>query len=86
MMETIKKTGTVKQGRPGGRELAGRKIIRCPHCREMLMDLDKNEKVELFKITVRKSKNKPVRYKETKQCAACSNKVGYNLITAPEST
>ena len=66
-----------KSARPGGRELAGRKIIRCPHCREMLMDVDRDTKVELYSIP--KGKRKPAICKELKQCSACGGKVGYNL-------
>ena len=86
MRETISNTNRTtaqpktmeRKPRPGGRELAGRKIIRCPHCREMLMDIDKNEKVELFSKP--DAKQKPVKYKKIKQCDVCGQKVGYNLI------
>ena len=57
-------------------ELKGRKLIKCPHCRELLMDLGRNDRVELFKLTARK----PVRWQKVKQCAACNSKIGYNLI------
>jgi len=64
--------------RPGGRELAGRKIIRCPHCREMFMDVDRNTKVELFSIPERK--RKPPNCEKIKHCSVCGGKVGYNLM------
>ena len=35
-------------------ELKGRKLIKCPHCGELLMDLDRNDKVDLFCISARK--------------------------------
>ena len=62
--------------------LAGRKLIKCPHCRELLMDLDRNYKVELFSIPARKRNSG--KYKEIKQCLVCGGKVGYNLITSEE--
>jgi len=68
--------------RPGGRELAGRKIIKCPHCREMLMDVDRNTKVEIFSNP--DHKRKPVKWDKIKFCSACGSKVGYNLILPTE--
>ena len=61
-------------------ELKGRKLIKCPVCRELLMDLDKTEKVELFRVPTRK----PHKWKEIKVCAVCKSKIGFNLITAAE--
>ena len=75
-----KSTGAGKPERPGGRGLAGRKIIRCPHCRDILMDIDKNDKVELFSLPARAPRN-TVRYQEVKQCHSCRRKTGYNLIS-----
>ena len=77
------KTGAERGTRPGGPELAGRKIIRCPHCREMLMDVDRNTKVELFSIPARK--RKPVNCENTKVCTNCGGKVGYNLKESTET-
>ena len=78
MRENTVITTTRKFGRPGGRELAGRKIIRCPHCREMLMDVDRYTKVEIFGAPERS--HRPVRYEKIKSCPQCGKKVGYNLI------
>jgi len=71
--------------RPGAapRALAGRKLIKCPHCRELLMDLDKSEKVELFSIPARRAR-KHADYQKVRQCAVCGGKVGYNLISSAE--
>ena len=78
MRETTVKTTAKKCRRPGGRELAGRKIIRCPHCREMLMDVDRYTRVEIFGAPERR--HKPVKCEKIKTCAHCGGKVGYNLI------
>ena len=61
-------------------ELVGRKLIRCPVCRELLMDLDRNEKVELFKLPTRK----PLKWQEVKDCPSCKSKIGFNLIKPAE--
>ena len=79
-MQTAIKTANVKKTRE---ELKGRKLIKCPHCRELLMDLDKDDKVDLFCIPARK--RKPVCWERTKQCEICGGKVGYNLIKAADS-
>ena len=77
----MRQSGTKAGAMP--REFAGRKLIKCPHCRELLMDLDKSDKVELFSIPTRKARN-PADYQEIRQCAACGGKVGYNLISSAE--
>ncbi len=56
--------------------LKGRKLIKCPHCRDLLMDVDRNEKVELFILPTRKR----ISYREVKVCATCNRTLGYNLI------
>ena len=78
-MHELRKTESYNKTRS---KLAGRKLIKCPHCRELLMDLGKNEKAELFRLPTRK----PIRWEEIKQCAACGGKVGYNLIISKESS
>jgi uncharacterized protein with PIN domain len=60
--------------------LRGRKLIKCPHCRELLMDLDRSEKVEVFRLPARR----PVSYQEVKICPACQCKIGYTLIKPTE--
>jgi hypothetical protein len=80
-VKTVKMTAKVNANvRKTRDELKGRKLIKCPVCRELLMDLDKNDKVELFKLPTRK----PHRWKEVKVCAVCKSKIGFNLITAAE--
>ena len=73
-MQSVIKTN-VKKTRA---ELVGRKLIKCPHCRELLMDLDRNDKVELFRIPARK--RKPANCEKAGQCESCGGTVGYNLI------
>jgi len=77
MKVDLNESNTKKHTRPGGRELAGRKIIKCPYCRELLMDVDRYTKVEIFTIPAHKPKM--VRYERTKPCPACGGRVGYNL-------
>ena len=83
MKGTITKSGAERKTRPGGSELAGRKIIKCPHCREVFMDLDKTEKVELFCIPA--GKRKPVNCEKIKPCKFCGGRVGYNMTPAAET-
>ena len=47
-------TATKAPPRKTREELMGRKLIKCPHCGELLMDLDRNDKVDLFCIPARK--------------------------------
>lgn len=62
--------------RPAGRsELTGRKIIKCPYCRDYLTDVDRYTRVELY----RRPKNKPVKPfpgQIFKQCDICKGEVG----------
>jgi len=82
MGQPIMKTGLTKRVRIIPRGLVGRKLIRCPRCAELLMDVDRNEKVELYRLPTRKRVN----YEETKQCAACGSMIGYNLMKSSETT
>ena len=81
-MKKLKSTAKVNANVPKTRdELKGRKLIKCPICRELLMDLDKTEKVELFKLPTRK----PHKWQEEKVCAICKSKIGFNLIPTEET-
>ena len=79
-MQTVKRNGKTNVQKTRA-ELKGRKLIKCPVCRELLMDLDKNDKVELFKLPTRK----PVRWEEIKMCAVCNSKIGFVLIKGTEN-
>jgi len=78
-MQSVIETATAKKTRA---ELKGRKLIRCPHCRVLFMDIDKNDKVELFRIPVHKRKS--VKCDKIKPCDFCGGTVGYNLIKSAE--
>jgi len=81
-VKTAKSTAKVNTNVPKTRdELKGRKLIKCPICRELLMDLDRYEKVELFKLPTRK----PHKWQKEKVCAICKNKIGFTLIPAEET-
>ena len=77
-------TATKAPPRKTREELKGRKLIKCPHCGELLMDLDRNDKVDLFCISARKRTT--VRWERVTQCGVCNGKVGYNLIKPTAST
>ena len=62
--------------RPSGRkELAGRKIIKCPHCTEILIDVDRYTLVQIFRIPKNKRKHR-VSGIEYRKCYFCKNEVG----------
>ena len=65
--------------REGKSELAGRKLLKCPHCTEYLTDVDRNSRVRLY----RKPKNKPIKAvpgQYIKKCSVCKNEVGIVMI------
>jgi hypothetical protein len=82
MRKTMTGTSMVKQTNQRRRELAGRKLIKCPFCTELLMDVDRHTKVELFRLPIRK--HKLISYEKLKHCDHCKGKVGYNLIITTE--
>ena len=57
-------------------ETRGRKKIKCPFCGEELLYVDKEIKVELFRLPARK----PVKCHKHETCEACDNKVGLNFV------
>ena len=78
MGQVTTRAGPIKKthSRPHG--LEGRKLIKCPHCGELLMDVDREVKVELYSLPARKH----IRYEKSRQCDACGGKAGYNLKPA----
>ena len=62
--------------RPTSRkELVGRKIIRCPNCRNILIDVDRNTLVRIFQTP--KNKRKPnTPGLEFRKCFICKSEVG----------
>ena len=83
MSEIMRNNTTAGTVCSGWRQLAGRKIIKCPHCREFLMDVDRFTKVELFNIPT--GKHKSLKCEEYTQWAVCGGTVGYNLIKPSET-
>ena len=64
--------------RIGQADLAGRKLIKCPYCREALTDVERNTTVHIYR---RKSKNvKPIPGQMFKMCEACKAEVGIIMI------
>ena len=63
--------------RAGSPELFGRKIIKCPYCREIIMDVDRTTMVEIFRLP--KSGKKKIKCQEYKKCDICKNEFGYNI-------
>ena len=61
-----------RTGRP---ELAGRKIIKCPYCREKLTDVERDTRVQLFCLPKGKRK-KPIPGEFFKTCEFCRGEVG----------
>jgi len=61
--------------RVGKAELAGRKLIKCPHCVEYLTSIDRNAKVRLYqKPKNRSQKDIPGLF--NLKCPSCKNDVG----------
>jgi hypothetical protein len=66
--------------RVGKTELAGRKLIRCPHCAEYLTSIDRSARVRLY----RKPGNgnqKDIPGLFHIKCASCKNDVGIVFYT-----
>ena len=58
-------------GRP---EMAGRKLIKCPHCRELLTHVDRSTSVQMYGIP--KGKKKEIPGMIVKRCASCKADIG----------
>jgi len=61
-----------RAGRP---ELAGRKIIKCPYCRELLTHVERETAVRIYALQKGKQKN-PIPGLFIKRCDACKKDVG----------
>ena len=59
-------------------KVADKKIIRCPHCRDVFRVVDKTERVELYRRTT-KAKG---RYHASLPCQSCHSKVGVIYASA----
>ena len=62
----------LRNGRP---ELAGRKLIKCPYCTELLTDVDRNTNVQIYRLSKGKQQ-KPIPGLKFQKCPACKNEVG----------
>jgi len=65
----------VSYRRAGRPELAGRKIIRCPYCAEVLIDVDRDKIVQTYRMPKDK-RIKPIQGLEFRKCDFCKNEVG----------
>jgi formate hydrogenlyase subunit 6/NADH:ubiquinone oxidoreductase subunit I len=61
--------------RMGQADLIGRKLIKCPYCRELLTDVERTTLVQLFKLTKGKKK-KEIPSMVVKRCIVCKENVG----------
>ena len=61
--------------RRGQLEQYGRKVIKCPYCPESLTDVDRNVRVELYRLPTRK----PIHCQIYKICDHCGGKIGIIL-------
>ena len=66
---------TAAYRRVGHPELAGRKLIKCPYCRELLTHVDRQTLVQVFRLPIGKPK-KPIPGQVFKMCASCKSEVG----------
>jgi len=61
--------------RVGKAELAGRKLIKCPHCAEYLTSIDRNAKVRLYQ-KARSGNQKDIPGLLNLKCPSCKNDIG----------
>lgn len=66
--------------RTGEPELAGRKLIKCPYCRELLTSVERDTAVQMYKLSKGKKK-KAVPCITIMRCAACKEDVGIVMTT-----
>jgi hypothetical protein len=57
---------------------AGKKIIKCPHCKNTFTTVNKNEKIILY----RHSKKADITWHDSLPCQTCRNKVGIIFASA----
>jgi len=67
---------SVAYRRTGRPELVGRKLIRCPYCREVLTDVHRHAHVEIYRMPERKTIKLDPRH-EYRKCAVCKREVGF---------
>ena len=60
------------------RNLKGRKLIKCPYCREYLIDVDRNTLARIYRA--KKGKGlRPIPGMKSKPCKSCHGTVGIVL-------
>ena len=59
-------------GRP---ELVGRKLIKCPNCRELLTHVERHTLVEMYRLPKGKKKKKEIPGSIIKRCEFCKEEV-----------
>ena len=57
--------------------LSERKVVKCPHCKEVFFDIDRHTTVRIFrKRSGSNKKPKPIPGQIFKRCNACNNEIG----------
>jgi hypothetical protein len=77
--DAVAATGLAFSYRRAGRpELAGRKLIKCPYCTELLIDVDRNTLVQVYGMAkeVRGKRRKRIPGLTYRKCSACKGEVG----------
>ena len=65
--------------RSGHPDLAGRKLIKCPYCRELLTHIDRNASVKMYRIP-KGGQKKQIPNVFLKRCNICKNEVGIAMV------
>ena len=62
------------------KDLAGRKLIKCPRCAEVLLDIDRDSLVQIFRVSKKKRKEyvPKVHYRK---CYFCKEEVGVKIVS-----
>ena len=64
--------------RAGRQELAGRKLIKCPYCRELLIHIDRHTLVKIYSLP--KGKKKEIPGLIIRRCDYCKEEVGMLMV------
>ena len=59
--------------------LAGRKLIKCPYCGGLFIDVDKDARVRTYPLPMG-SQKKRIYGIRTEQCKLCKNEVGISIV------
>ena len=73
------RTPRVALKNPYRRELAGRKLIKCPHCTELLIHIDRGSLVQIYQVSKKKKTYVPkVQYR---MCYFCNEEIGVKIVS-----